>query len=108
MLAPLGRCIGVSITTVYGGVSISRQIARVRNADVVVATPGRLIDLLERRALTLSDVQVTVLDEADHMADLGFMPAVTRILDETRRLPADVLLRDPGPRGRPAGDQLHQ
>ena len=82
-LAPLGRSVGVSITTVYGGVSISRQIARVRDANIVVATPGRLIDLLERRALTLSDIQVTVLDEADHMADLGFMPAVTRILDET-------------------------
>jgi superfamily II DNA/RNA helicase len=85
-LAPLGRSIGVSITTVYGGVSISRQIASVRHADVVVATPGRLIDLLERHALTLSDIQVTVLDEADHMADLGFMPAVTEILDRT---PAD-------------------
>ena len=85
-LAPLGRSIGVSITTVYGGVSISRQIASVRHADVVVATPGRLIDLLERHALTLSDIQVTVLDEADHMADLGFMPAVTEILDQT---PAD-------------------
>jgi superfamily II DNA/RNA helicase len=82
-LAPLGRAVGVSITTVYGGVSISRQIARVRHADIVVATPGRLIDLLERRACTLSGVQVTVLDEADHMADLGFMPAVTRILDQT-------------------------
>jgi superfamily II DNA/RNA helicase len=82
-LAPLGRSIGVSITTVYGGVSISRQITSVRHADVVVATPGRLIDLLERHALTLSDIQVTVLDEADHMADLGFMPAVTRILGQT-------------------------
>src|SRR6266404_3572939 len=70
-LAPLGRGMGVSITTVYGGVSISRQIAKVRDADIVVATPGRLIDLLERRACTLSDIQVTVLDEADHMADLG-------------------------------------
>jgi len=82
-LTPLGRSVGVSITTVYGGVSISRQIARVRHADIVVATPGRLIDLLERRACSLSGVQVTVLDEADHMADLGFMPAVTRILDQT-------------------------
>ena len=82
-LAPLGRSVGVSITTVYGGVSISRQIARVRDADIVVATPGRLIDLLERHACTLADIQVTVLDEADHMADLGFMPAVTRILDQT-------------------------
>jgi superfamily II DNA/RNA helicase len=82
-LAPLGRSVGVSITTVYGGVSISGQIARVRDADIVVATPGRLIDLLERRACTLAGIQVTVLDEADHMADLGFMPAVTRILDQT-------------------------
>jgi superfamily II DNA/RNA helicase len=82
-LAPLGRSVGVSITTVYGGVPIGRQIARVRYADIVVATPGRLIDLLERRACTLSGVQVTVLDEADHMADLGFVPAVTRILDQT-------------------------
>jgi len=82
-LAPLGRSVGVSVTTVYGGVPISRQIARVRHADIVVATPGRLIDLLERRACTLADIQVTVLDEADHMADLGFMPAVTRILDQT-------------------------
>ena len=49
----------------------------------MVATPGRLIDLLERRACTLTDVEVTVLDEADHMADLGFLPAVTRILDQT-------------------------
>ncbi len=82
-LAPLGRSLGVSLTTVYGGVSISRQITLVRAADIVVATPGRLIDLLERRALTLSGVQVTVLDEADHMADLGFLPAVTQILDQT-------------------------
>jgi len=86
VLTPLGRCIGVSIATVYGGVSISRQIARVRDADIVVATPGRLIDLLGRRACTLSDIRVTVLDEADHMADLGFLPAVTEILDQT---PAD-------------------
>jgi superfamily II DNA/RNA helicase len=83
VLAPLGRSVGVSITTVYGGVSISRQITRVRDADLVVATPGRLIDLLERRACTLAGIEVTVLDEADRMADLGFMPAVTRILDET-------------------------
>ena len=86
VLAPLGRAVGVSIATVYGGVSISRQVASVRHADVVVATPGRLIDLLERHALTLSNIQVTVLDEADHMADLGFMPAVTQIIDLT---PAD-------------------
>jgi superfamily II DNA/RNA helicase len=83
VLAPLGRRINVSIATVYGGVPIGKQITRVRDADVVVATPGRLIDLMERHACTLSDIQITVLDEADHMADLGFMPAVTRILDAT-------------------------
>ncbi len=83
VLSPLGQPIGVRITTVYGGVSIGRQVDRVRTADVVVATPGRLIDLMERTAITLDNIEITVLDEADHMADLGFMPAVTRILDAT-------------------------
>ena len=83
VLAPLGRRIAVSAATVYGGVAIGRQIDRVRDADLVVATPGRLIDLMERGAVRLSGVEITVLDEADHMADLGFLPAVTRILDAT-------------------------
>src|SRR5215469_9238630 len=84
VLAPLGRATGVSVGTVYGGVPIGRQIARLAGGlDIVVATPGRLIDLLERKACTLSGVTMTVLDEADHMADLGFLPSVTRILDET-------------------------
>jgi superfamily II DNA/RNA helicase len=86
VLVPLGDAVGVSTTAVYGGVPIGRQIASVRTADIVVATPGRLIDLLERGACRLSGVQITVVDEADHMADLGFLPAVTRILDDT---PAD-------------------
>jgi superfamily II DNA/RNA helicase len=76
----------VSIATVYGGVPIARQIDQVRRADVVVATPGRLTDLIERHACTLARTEITVLDEADHMADLGFLPAVTRLLDQT---PAD-------------------
>jgi len=83
VLAPLGRSVGVTTATVYGGVPIGRQIDSVRDADIVVATPGRLIDLLERRACRLSGIEITVLDEADHMADLGFLPAVTRILDDT-------------------------
>jgi superfamily II DNA/RNA helicase len=83
VLRPLGRSVGVSVATVYGGVPIGRQISRVQDADIVVATPGRLIDLMERGACRLSGIEITVLDEADHMADLGFMPAVTRILDET-------------------------
>jgi superfamily II DNA/RNA helicase len=84
VLAPLGQPLGVTVTTVYGGVSIGRQIDRMRRGvDIVVATPGRLIDLLDRHAATLDGIEITVLDEADHMADLGFMPAVTRILDAT-------------------------
>jgi superfamily II DNA/RNA helicase len=83
VLSPLGRAVGVSIATVYGGVSIGRQIDQVRHADIVVATPGRLGDLIERRAVTLAQVEITVLDEADHMADLGFLPVVTRLLDQT-------------------------
>jgi len=86
VLTPLGQTVGVSIATVYGGVPIGRQIDQVRRADVVVATPGRLIDLIERHACTLARTEITVLDEADHMADLGFLPAVTRLLDQT---PAD-------------------
>jgi superfamily II DNA/RNA helicase len=84
VLRPLGRSLGLLVTTVYGGVSIARQVDRLhRGVDVVVATPGRLIDLLERHACSLADVAVIVLDEADHMADLGFLPSVTRILDLT-------------------------
>ena len=86
VLTPLGQTVGVSIATVYGGVPIGRQIDQVRRADVVVATPGRLTDLIERHACTLARTEITVLDEADHMADLGFLPAVTRLLDQT---PAD-------------------
>jgi superfamily II DNA/RNA helicase len=84
VLAPLGRRLGVRVTTVYGGAPMGRQIEQLaRGVDVVVATPGRLIDLIERRAASLGQVEIAVLDEADHMADLGFMPAVTQLLDAT-------------------------
>ncbi len=84
VLAPLGQVLGLRLATVYGGVSIGRQIDQLRRGvDIVVATPGRLIDLLERRACRLDRIEITVLDEADHMADLGFLPAVTRILNDT-------------------------
>jgi superfamily II DNA/RNA helicase len=83
VLTPLGHTIDVSIAAVYGGVPIGRQIQQVRSADVVVATPGRLSDLIERHACTLARIEITVLDEADHMADLGFLPVVTRLLDQT-------------------------
>ncbi len=83
-LALVGQSLRVSVMAVYGGVGINPQISRLRRGvDVVVATPGRLIDLMDRGACTLEDVSVTVLDEADHMADLGFLPSVSRILDAT-------------------------
>ena len=84
VLAPLGKAIGLRVVAVYGGAPIGRQIdAMGRGVDVVVATPGRLVDLIERRVCTLTEVAVTVLDEADVMADLGFLPAVTSLLDMT-------------------------
>ena len=84
-LAPLAMGLGVRLTVVVGGMSMGRQIMDLRKGvDLVVATPGRLEDLIEQRACILSDVAVTVLDEADHMTDLGFLPAVRRILDQVR------------------------
>jgi superfamily II DNA/RNA helicase len=68
---------------VFGGAPYGRQLAAFeRGIDIVVATPGRLIDLIDRGACSLSEVSVAVLDEADHMADLGFLPAVIRLLDD--------------------------
>uniref|UniRef100_UPI001944C14A DEAD/DEAH box helicase n=1 Tax=Aestuariimicrobium ganziense TaxID=2773677 RepID=UPI001944C14A len=82
VLSPLASTLGLHLALVAGGMSYGPQIkAFDRGVDIVVATPGRLIDLLEQGVADLSKVQVTVLDEADHMADLGFMPAVTTLLD---------------------------
>ncbi|GIG27569.1 DEAD/DEAH box helicase [Cellulomonas marina] len=83
-LAPLAQAYGLRTTTIYGGVSQHRQVVALdAGVDVVVACPGRLEDLLGQRLLTLDGIEVTVLDEADHMADLGFLPGVKRILDRT-------------------------
>ncbi len=80
-LAPLASARGLWITAIYGGVSMMRQISALRSGvDIVVATPGRLNDLLERDELALTDVSMVVLDEADQMADMGFLPQVERIL----------------------------
>ena len=82
VLAPLARIEGLSLTLVAGGMAYGPQLkAFERGVDIVVATPGRLIDLMDQGAADLTRVEVVVLDEADHMADLGFMPAVTQILD---------------------------
>jgi superfamily II DNA/RNA helicase len=83
-LSPLGDALNLRVTTVYGGAPMGRQIENLRRGvDIVVATPGRLIDLMERGDCDLRQVEIAVIDEADHMADLGFLPAVTRILDTT-------------------------
>ncbi|HSN42718.1 MAG TPA: DEAD/DEAH box helicase [Propionibacteriaceae bacterium] len=82
VIAPLAKVMKLDLTLIAGGMSYGPQLrAFERGVDIVVATPGRLIDLLEQGAVDLSQVMVTVLDEADHMADLGFMPAVTTLLD---------------------------
>ncbi|HUP32003.1 MAG TPA: DEAD/DEAH box helicase, partial [Gaiellaceae bacterium] len=76
----LAKAKGLRVETVYGGAPIGAQIKRSRDAHVLVATPGRLHDLIERRAVRLDDVRVLVLDEADRMLDMGFKPQVDRIL----------------------------
>jgi superfamily II DNA/RNA helicase len=84
-LAPLAMGLGVRLTVVVGGVSMGKQIMALRKGvDLVIATPGRLEDLVQQRAVDLGAVELTVLDEADHMTDLGFLPAVRRILDAVR------------------------
>lgn len=108
----LGRKARLTVQTLYGGVSINPQIdALRRGVDIVVACPGRLLDHISQRTIDLSSVQVLVLDEADMMLDMGFLPDVRRILrslpeqrqnllfsatmpDDIRRL-ADTLLHDP-------------
>lgn len=83
-LAPLARTVDRWVSAVYGGVSYGPQKGALRKGvDVLVATPGRLEDLIEQRALGLRDVDFVVVDEADRMADMGFLPAVRRILDQT-------------------------
>ncbi|MET9213013.1 DEAD/DEAH box helicase [Nocardia sp. NPDC003239] len=76
--------LGLRVASVVGGAPIKRQADRLaRGVDLLIATPGRLDDLIKQRAADLSDVTITALDEADHMADMGFLPQVTRLLDRT-------------------------
>jgi superfamily II DNA/RNA helicase len=80
----LGTPMGIRVTTIFGGVSQKRQEdALQRGVDIVVAAPGRLDDLMRQGVVSLDSVEITVLDEADHMADMGFLPVVTRILNAT-------------------------
>ena len=84
VIEPLASICRLKVTTIFGGVSQHRQVqALSAGVDIVVACPGRLEDLLKQRHLSLDAVEICVLDEADHMADLGFLPAVTRLLAAT-------------------------
>ena len=87
VLRPLARAMGLWVTTIYGGVSYGPQVTALRRrTDIAVATPGRLADLINQGECDLSDVEIMVIDEADQMADLGFLPIVRRLLEAT---PAD-------------------
>src|SRR3990170_7615873 len=84
-LIPLGKARRRFVGVVYGGVGYGGQIPSMRRGvDVLVACPGRLLDLIEQRHVDLSEVQIAVVDEADRMGDMGFLPDVKRILDMTR------------------------
>ncbi|WWW16632.1 DEAD/DEAH box helicase [Nocardia vulneris] len=76
--------LGLRVASVVGGAPIKRQADRLaRGVDLLIATPGRLADLVMQRSASLADVRITALDEADHMADMGFLPQVTKLLDQT-------------------------
>ena len=85
-LEPMATAMNLRVTTIFGGVSQNKQVRAIREGvEIIVATPGRLEDLMKQGLLKLDAIEITVLDEADHMADLGFLPAVTRILTATPR-----------------------
>ncbi len=84
VIEPLAAAYGLKTTTIFGGVSQQRQVAALKGGiDIVVACPGRLEDLMKQGFVALDAVEISILDEADHMADLGFLPVVTRIMDKT-------------------------
>ena len=85
VVSPLARRVNLNSQVVAGGLSYTGQIAALkRGVPIIVATPGRLIDLLNKKHIVLDDVEITVLDEADQMADMGFLPVVKEILEQTK------------------------
>ena len=93
VLAPLGESLGLHVVSVYGGADIEKQIKQLRKGvDIIIATPGRLIDLGDRGELDVSFLDVLVLDEADRMADMGFMPQVEWVLRRIAERPHQTLL----------------
>ena len=93
VLKPLGAALGLHVNAVYGGADIERQIKSLRKGcDIIIATPGRLIDLGDRGELNVEHLDVLVLDEADRMADMGFMPQVEWVLRRIAEHPHQTLL----------------
>ncbi len=93
VLEPLGAALGLAVTAVYGGADIERQVKNLRKgSDVIIATPGRLIDLGDRGEVKVEGLDVLVLDEADRMADMGFMPQVEWVLRRIATRPHQTLL----------------
>ncbi|HTT59594.1 MAG TPA: DEAD/DEAH box helicase [Acidimicrobiales bacterium] len=93
VLKPLGEALGLRVSAVYGGADIERQIKSLaKGSDVVIATPGRLIDLGDRGEVNVENLDVLVLDEADRMADMGFMPQVEWVLRRLANKPHQTLL----------------
>lgn len=85
VLTPLAKSIGLDSVVIAGGMPYGKQITAMRQScPILVATPGRLIDLLDKGEVQLDDLQITVLDEADQMADMGFLPVVKEILDQAK------------------------
>ena len=84
VLTPLAQAMDLTVATIFGGTGQNAQVTALRNrVDIVVACPGRLADLIEQGHCHLGDVEISVLDEADHMADLGFLPVVRRLMEAT-------------------------
>jgi len=93
VLEPLGQSMGLGVAAVYGGADIERQTKQLaKGADLIIATPGRLIDLGDRGVLQVENLDVLVLDEADRMADMGFMPQVEWVLRRIMQRPHQTLL----------------
>jgi superfamily II DNA/RNA helicase len=93
VLEPLSSSVGVTVGSIYGGAPIEKQIDHLKKGmDLAVATPGRLIDLLDRGAIVLDDIRHVVIDEADHMADLGFLPQVQWIMRRVTSSQPQVML----------------
>ena len=108
-LEPLAAANGLRVTTIFGGVPQGKQVSALKSGiDIVVACPGRLEDLIKQKLIHLDAIEITVIDEADHMADLGFLPGVTRILAATPSTGQRLLFSgDDGQRRRQARQPVH-